>query len=221
MTKPPRIASFVLMTSIALCLGCSILNDSMNPDGPDQHTLRGHVVLTGYLVNAQGQFAGTRVMGDADGVPVELVRNGQVVATTTTIDGVYRFGGLASGSYIARVTVIGDIGDQTAPLTIAGFDLASADTLKLASRGDLFPVPNPFSTGLSVYYVLGDSADVDIQVLDIGGSMVRRLLRDRLPGGQHEVVWNGLDQAGQAVPAGFYWVTLAASVDVRAQLLFK
>jgi hypothetical protein len=103
--------------------------------------------LNGYLVDANGQFAGTRVSGDADGVPVELLHGSEIVRRTRTVDGIYRFSGLPPGGYVARSRAIGDIYDETNPMTIAISDVECADTLRLASRGDLYSYPNPFATG--------------------------------------------------------------------------
>src|SRR5687767_10488689 len=113
----------------ALLLGCS--DDTPPANAPGLHALSGSVVLTGYLVNVSGQVVGNRVVTDADGVEVELLFGTQVVATTTTVDGKYRFTGLAPGGYRARARVIGTIQDQTVVLTLQDSDLVSGDTLHL------------------------------------------------------------------------------------------
>src|SRR5262245_16678286 len=76
--------------------------EARDTTGPGFYTLSGHVTLTGYLVTPSGDFAGTKVVGDADGVPVELTFGDQVVARTQTVGGVYTFHGLAPGAYVAR-----------------------------------------------------------------------------------------------------------------------
>jgi hypothetical protein len=161
------------------------------------------------------------VVGDADGVPVELVFGTTVVARDSTVDGVYRFEGLAPGSYVARTDVIGLVKDETRPLTIAGFDIAAADTLRLRSVGDLLPVPNPSSGNTTVYFDLVDSQDVQVKVLDLSGGLVRRLLGHRLGPGLNEVYWDGRDRQNQVARAPMYWLTLEADGDLRAQLLLR
>jgi len=191
------------------------------PSAPRLHSLSGHLRLTGYLVYDDGRFAGTRVVGDADGVLVELIYGDRVVSQATTVDGVFTFAGLGAGAYVARTHVIGNIGDETEPLTISTFDIAAADTLRIASQGDLYPVPNPIGESTTIYFDLPDTEWVEVNILDMGGHTVRALRARELPAGSNAVVWNGLDQAGHRAGAAMYWVTLVSGEDVRAQLLFR
>jgi hypothetical protein len=191
------------------------------PSAPQLHSITGHLRLTGYLVDVNGKFAGTRVLGDADGVPVELLHGSEVVGRTTTVDGIYRFSGLGPGDYVARSRVIGDIGDQTTQMVIAVSDVSAADTLRLVSRGDLIPVPNPFVDTAQVYFGVPDTMWVDVDILDVGGDAIKSLLALEVLPERHAVFWNGRDQGGRPVPGSLFWVTFVAGDDVRAQLLFR
>jgi hypothetical protein len=191
------------------------------PTAPRLHALSGHVRLTGYLVDAEGRFAGTRVVGDADGVAVELVYGDQVIARTLSAHGAYRFTGLGPGGYFARARVIGSIGDRTRVVTIAGADITAGDTLRIASLGDIYPVPNPSALSTDFYFVLRDTEYVDVRVIDVAGNLVRSLHADEMWPGQRVVTWGGIDQRGRPAPPGLYWVTLVAGDDYRAQLLFR
>jgi len=199
------------------------------PVAPGLHTLSGHVRLTGFLVDAGGNFAGTRVVGDAAGVPVELVFGKKVVARTLTENGVYRFHGIAPGGYTTR-TAAGPLRDETGPLTVVGGDLSAADTLRLVASGDLFPVPNPIGLFTTIYFYLDDTAHVDMRIVDLAGNLVRRVVKDfRFVPGLSAAGWNGLDDAGHRAAAGMYWLTFRAEydrdslglADERIQLLFK
>src|SRR5262245_14748360 len=133
--KPHRILRFApLLASLAL-VACA-----RDTTGPGFHTLSGHVTLTGYLVTPGGDFAGTKVVGDADGVAVELAFGDQIVGRTKTVHGVYTFDGLAPGAYVARTAGADPLYDETNVLTIARSDLSAGDTLRLKAMGDLFPV---------------------------------------------------------------------------------
>jgi hypothetical protein len=211
---------FWLVTVMAATLTACSSDDP--PSGPRLHAITGHVRLTGYLVARDGGYAGTRVMGDADGIPVELLRGGTVIARTTTVHGTYTFSDLPpSDDYVARSRVIGDIGDQTVALTIATYDVAAADTIRLASRGDLFPVPNPFVDSTQVYFAVLDTTRVDMNIVDVGGQTIKSLLSLPLQPGYQAVFWNGRDQAGRVVTGSLFWVTYVSGSDVRAALLFK
>ena len=191
------------------------------PTAPRSRSITGHVRLTGYFTHENGLFAGTRVLGDADGVTVELVYGSQVVDRTTTMDGIYIFSDVAPGGYIARTKVVGDIGDHTGTLTVATSSVSATDTLRLNSRGDLYPVPNPFADTLQVFFDVLEPQTVDIRILDISGNTVRRLLAQDLGPGFNGVIWDGRDQRGVPANGSLYWVTYVAAGDVRAQLLFK
>ena len=191
------------------------------PSAPGVHSITGHVTLTGFLIDGGGGFVGTRVIGDADGVPVELFHGRRSVARTATVDGVYTFTGLAAGDYAARSRVVGTIGDSTETFIIANADVFAGDTLRLASTGDLTQTPNPFQAQTQVWFDLAESTQVVVDVLDLGGNRVRRLLNLGIPKGQNAVIWNGLDQTGHAVSGSTYWITLVAGPDTRAHLLFR
>lgn len=205
--------------ALGLCGLAACASDQ--PSAPGFYSITGHLKLTGFLVDDNGAFAGTRVLGDADGVGVELLHGSQVVGRTTTVDGVYRFSGLRPGDYVARSRVIGNIGDQTSPLVIAVSDVSSADTLRLVSRGDLHPVPNPFVDTTQVYFQVPDTMWVEMRIVDVGGNPVQTLLELEVMPADHAIFWNGRDQAGHPVTGSLYWVTYVAGPDVRAHLLFK
>ena len=217
--KLVRIVPCLGLAGLAL-LGCSEDRAGI-PGAPGSYTLRGPLRLTGYRVDGNGKFTGTQVVSDADGVQVELLYGTQVVGRTTTVDGVYSFPGLPPGAYVARSRVIGDIGDHTAVLTVVSSDLVARDTLRLASRGDLFPVPNPVEGETFVYFELPDTEWVDVEIIGVAGDSVRTLLAAVRARGLNQVRWDGLDRYGRPVPPALYWVTLASGGDYRAQLLFK
>jgi hypothetical protein len=185
------------------------------------YSLSGHVQLTGYLVDDAGRFAGTRVVDDADGVAVDLYYGRTAVGHALTSHGTYRFGGLAPGAYHARAAVIGDVADETTELTIVHGDLASGDTLRLASMGDLYPTPNPATDLVYLSFDLPDTEQVDLRILDLQGHITQHLLSNVLPAGRRETLWNGRDDAGHPVTGTMYWITFESGADTRAQLLFR
>jgi hypothetical protein len=215
--------TIALLAAPAAALVAALLAGGCSRDvsAPGVYSITGHVVLTGYLTDTSGRFAGTRVVGDADGVVVELVYGDAVVARAATVDGVYRFEGMRPGLYIARTRLNGLIHDQTLELTIANYDLTSRDTMKLGSRGDLYPVPNPFTTRTTVYFQLPDTEYVDVRILDLSGRTVRKLLLAERPEGLNQVQWDGVDSADVPVAERIHWITLSAADGERAQLLFR
>ncbi len=73
------------------------------------------------------------------------------------------------------------------------------------------PVPNPFNPMTRLSFALPRAANVQLDVFDLRGRLVRSLLQGRaMAAGRHEVVWQGEDNAGRAVSGGVYFYRLQA-----------
>ncbi|MFZ1947070.1 MAG: GEVED domain-containing protein [bacterium] len=83
--------------------------------------------------------------------------------------------------------------------------------------------PNPFSSATTIQYVLPAAGRVSLEVFDITGRSVSRLVDEDLPVGEHSAVWNGRDAAGHEVAAGVYFCRLAVGerVVTRTMMLLK
>ncbi|HKQ58871.1 MAG TPA: hypothetical protein VJY35_13485 [Candidatus Eisenbacteria bacterium] len=202
---------------VALLAACA----REQPDAPQPvFTITGQLLMTGSVVGTDARYQGIRVLRP-DGIPVELLHGSQVVARTTTTGGSYRFAGLRAGDYVARSRVIGNLGDQTSPLILAVADIEAADTLRLMSRGDLFPVPNPRVDTTQIFFSVPDTTFVDINVQDVSGRRVKNLLTLDVSPRRQGVFWNGRDTQGRIVTDSLYWVTFVSAHDSRIHLLFK
>lgn len=189
---------------------------------PATFALSGRVRLVGPLTAADGRYLGTRVVTDADGVPVDLLLGATVVRTTQTADGAFRFSGLSPGGYFARARVFGALAVRSAGLTIATRDVAAPDPLVLESVGDLYPAPNPVDTATTIVFAAANPGAVSLRVLALDGTVVRTLYVDRmLEPGRFATDWNARDDRGSPVAPGCYWMTFESGTDQRAQLLFR
>jgi hypothetical protein len=216
MTRP--VATALLWIALAALSGCG-RDSPTQPKGP--FAITGEVQLTGFLVGADGKFAGTRVVNDADSVQVELRLGATTLGRATTAGGGYRFTGLQPGAYqVVLSTVLGDVVDTTPDLTIVDRDLHAGHTLALKSFGDLYPVPNPSPDAVVVYFEVPDSADTRVRIMDLHGNQVLDLFAARVQGLQ-QVLWTGRDDTNQLVTERMYWITYEAGNDKRAQLLFR
>jgi len=83
--------------------------------------------------------------------------------------------------------------------------------------------PNPFNPGTTVEYQLPASGDVEVRVFDIAGHMVRTLERGFQVEGEHRVIWDGRDNAGQGVASGAYFcqVIFGRAAISKKMLLIK
>ncbi len=84
-------------------------------------------------------------------------------------------------------------------------------------------VPNPFNPSTTISYELNNSGEVNLQIFDVAGRLVRTLYRGSEVAGRHEKVWLGRDQAGRTVATGVYFYRLQAGTEVetRRMLLAK
>jgi len=83
--------------------------------------------------------------------------------------------------------------------------------------------PNPFRESARIKYCLKDNAKVEISVYNIKGQLVKNLVSDTLPSGQHFLDWNGMDNNGQSLASGTYLVRMksGSTVCTRKIMLIK
>jgi flagellar hook assembly protein FlgD len=87
------------------------------------------------------------------------------------------------------------------------FAMSESRSAILPARVTLGPAhPNPFnpSTTLSFSIPAGPARDFTLRIYDVRGRMVRELDSGRIDAGQHERVWNGMDDRGRSVGSGIY-----------------
>ena len=79
--------------------------------------------------------------------------------------------------------------------------------------------PNPFNPKTTLRFALAADAPVHMGVYDLTGRRVRQLMAGerKLAAGQHEIVWDGRNDAGARVASGVYFVRMDA--DAVSQTL--
>lgn len=71
--------------------------------------------------------------------------------------------------------------------------------------------PNPFNPRTEIRFELSTGGPVLVDVYDLGGRRVRRLVDGEIrPAGRHQVTWNGADEAGRAQSSGVYLYQVTA-----------
>jgi len=85
------------------------------------------------------------------------------------------------------------------------------------------PRPNPFQASTTIRYAAPRAGRMQIMVFDVSGRLVRSLLDDAIPAGNHEVVWDGRDDSGRRVAAGVYLsrFRLNGAVETRRMVLVR
>ncbi|MBN2171254.1 MAG: T9SS type A sorting domain-containing protein [Candidatus Krumholzibacteriota bacterium] len=103
-------------------------------------------------------------------------------------------------------------------------DLTGVDDLTPESFGLHQNSPNPFNPKTTLRYdVPAGGGDVQIEVFDVSGRLVRVLLDGFQPAGSHAVAWDGRDVSGRIQPSGVYFARLRApdTVQIRRMVLLQ
>ena len=67
-------------------------------------------------------------------------------------------------------------------------------------------IANPTRPPVHFSMVTGEAGVVQVEIYDLAGRRVRAYDPGRLVRGAHAFSWDGMDQRGNRVPAGLYWI---------------
>jgi hypothetical protein len=89
----------------------------------------------------------------------------------------------------------------------------------LATDNDVIPndfdlhgnYPNPFNPVTNIIYSMDIKSDVNINIHNIHGQLVKNLFIGNVNPGQHTVSWNGTDRFAQSLPSGIYIYSIKSS----------
>ena len=79
--------------------------------------------------------------------------------------------------------------------------------------------PNPFNPETKIRYSVGRAGHVELAVFDMQGKLVKVLVDQDLPVGNHTVSWNGNDTGGQKVASGRYIYRLSTNGEVKSKMM--
>lgn len=77
-------------------------------------------------------------------------------------------------------------------------------------------VPNPFNPSTTISFELAAAARATLDVFDVNGRFIRRLVDARLASGTHQAPWDGADEHGRPVASGVYFYRLSVDGGVVA-----
>jgi len=83
--------------------------------------------------------------------------------------------------------------------------------------------PNPFNPQTTIRFDLAQDGPVKIEVYNVTGQLVRRLVETDRQAGSYQVVWNGRNDDRQLVPSGIYFCRMTAGSfsEIRKMALIK
>jgi hypothetical protein len=83
--------------------------------------------------------------------------------------------------------------------------------------------PNPFNPVTTISYNLAAAGDVQLQVYNTRGQLVKTLVAEHQDAGEHSVTWFGGDDAGNRTGSGiyFYRIQTGTFTDTKKMILLK
>lgn len=74
--------------------------------------------------------------------------------------------------------------------------------------------PNPFNPITNIIYMMDISSDVNINIHNIQGQLVKNLFIGNVNPGQHTISWDGTDRFAQSLPSGIYIYSIKSSQQI-------
>ena len=78
-------------------------------------------------------------------------------------------------------------------------------------------IPNPTPGGTRIAYRLPEAGRVSVTIHDASGRLVRSLVSEDQPAGEHVAQWDGLDDGGRRAPSGLYFCRF----DIAGQVQWR
>ncbi|MBN1479359.1 T9SS C-terminal target domain-containing protein [candidate division KSB1 bacterium] len=70
--------------------------------------------------------------------------------------------------------------------------------------------PNPFNPVTAISYSLPEPVDMTLNIYDVQGKLVRKLVSGLQPAGVHTIIWDATTASGEPVPSGLYLYRMTA-----------
>jgi hypothetical protein len=101
-----------------------------------------------------------------------------------------------------------------------GDDLPKIQAGKIPRQFDLLKnYPNPFNPTTTIRYALPQAGTVHLEIFNLIGQKIKTLVDEYKTEGFYEVVWNGLNEAGNPIASGEYFYKI--EITNENQLLFQ
>ena len=112
-----------------------------------------------------------------------------------------------SGDYFVEVFFVNGCPTISEPYT---FEFLTTSKSKLIPNQFFLHqnYPNPFNPMTSISYDLAQNGMVNLSIFDMNGKIIKNLVNEFQNAGNHLLIWNGVNFAGEVVSAGVYLCVL-------------
>jgi len=83
--------------------------------------------------------------------------------------------------------------------------------------------PNPFNPETRIDFAIpstGNGVNVSIEIFNILGQKIRTLISQKITQGNHSVIWDSTNDAGQVVPTGVYYYMMRTGEYIQTRKMF-
>jgi hypothetical protein len=94
--------------------------------------------------------------------------------------------------------------------SLDAYTVASVPEARVSVAALAAPHPDPARTSVTLSFTLARAGETRLEVFDLAGRRMRRLVGGTMTAGPHEAGWDLRDESGRAVPAGVYLARLVA-----------
>jgi len=153
-----------------------------------------------------------RISEDASWLEIDMPTTSIAPGDSLQMTAMFDPEGLPEGYY--ATTAVFDSNDPAAPHTLHVSLLygdgatAADDVVSPWQQTRLEAYPNPFNPRTVIAFTMDSGNAVQLEVFDIRGRLVRSLIKETLPAGGYEIVWDGTDEGGRGVASGTYFARL-------------
>ena len=118
--------------------------------------------------------------------------------------------GLNAGIYTANILISDERAILTIPVTMTVLNTPVIDE-ELPEATKLVGVyPNPFNPDTNIEFILSKNSNIILDIYNIRGQMVTRLVKGEYKAGEHVVHWDGKDNRGRFASSGIYLCRFSA-----------
>jgi hypothetical protein len=115
-----------------------------------------------------------------------------------------------------KISAIDRHGNQSGYALIAPAQVTAVGPVEIPAVSFVRPPqPNPARSHVALTYGLSRPGRVQMDILDVNGRLVRRMLDGVDQAGTRSITWEGVDDAGRTAAAGIYWVHFIAPETSR------
>ena len=109
---------------------------------------------------------------------------------------------------------------MVAALTLDGREIRSLEVIASSIAPPLVldqNFPNPFNPQTMITFSLPVQEQVRLDIYDLSGRLVRRLVDEQMQAGRYQVEWDGTDASGGTVASGVYFYRLTVGKETSAK----